>query len=390
MNNKLEDYYKVIYNCCKCAMCRNISPWEMQSKKFKDICPSGTRFLFEAYFAPGKMEITRALLDEEIQITDRLMHIIFACPLCGGCQTQCEEVNIVNPLDILQKLRIKVVNERGPLPAHAKFAQSIKQFHNPYNEPHEHRLDWLPKNLKLRENAKIAYFVGCTSSYRRDEIAKSTVNILDSLNVEFNILQSDEWCCGSPLFMTGQLDDGIKLMRHNLEVLSKKKIDTLIFSCAGCYRTFKEIYPQYSGISDFKILHFTEFMANYLNNHDVKLREYPKKVTYHDPCHLGRHSKIYDAPREILKKIPRLKLLEMERIKENAWCCGAGGGVSSAFKDFSYWTTSKRLEEAKITGADIVTTACPFCITNFIETSKKMDIPFKIIPLVKIFEEVLK
>jgi len=371
-------------------MCRTMSPWEMKSKKFSDICPSGTRFLFEAYFAPGKMEITRALLDKQIEYNDRLMEIIFACPLCGGCQEQCEDVNIVNPLDVMYKLRIKTVKERGPLAAHAKFSKSIEQFHNPYNEPHEHRVDWLPENVKISENAKTAYFVGCTSSYRRNEIAKATVNILDSLNVDFNILHPDEWCCGSPLFMTGQEEEGIKLMEHNLKTLKEKKIETLIFSCAGCYRTFKEIYPQYFGKLNFEVVHFTEFMADYLRNNDVKLNAYSKKVTYHDPCHLGRHSKVYEAPREILRKIPGLTLIEMERYKENAWCCGAGGGVSSAFKNFAYWTAAKRLEEAKSTGADVLTTACPFCMTNFLEASKTEEILFEIIPLVKIFEEVIK
>jgi heterodisulfide reductase subunit D len=371
-------------------MCRTISPWEMQSKEFKDICPSGTKFLFEAYFAPGKMEITRALLDNEIEYTDRLEHIIFACPLCGGCQAQCEEVNIINPLDVLQKLRNKYVKERGAIPAHAKFGRNIKENHNPYGEPHENRLSWLPKNRVLNEDAKIAYFVGCTSSYRREEIAKAMVQVLSALEVEFIILFPDEWCCGSPLFMTGQLDAGKDVMRHNLEVINERGIETLVFSCAGCYKTFKETYPQYVGTLDFKVLHFTEFLSDYLKDNTIRLDSFPKTVTYHDPCHLGRHSKVYDAPREVLHAIPELKLIEMERIKENAWCCGAGAGVSSAYKDFAYWTAFQRIKEAESTGAEILTTSCPFCMNNFLETAKLRNNSITIIPLIKILEEVIK
>jgi len=367
-----------------------MSPWEMQSKEFKDICPSGTRFLFEAYFAPGKMEIARALLDNEIEYSDRLEHILFACPLCGGCQAQCEEVNIINPLDVMQELRKRYVEAKGPLSAHAKFAESLKEFHNPYNEPHENRLNWLPRDIKLNEDAKIAYFVGCTSSYRREEIAKATVNVLSSLGVEFNILHSNEWCCGSPLFMTGQIDDGIELMNHNLEAIKDKGIETLVFSCAGCYKTFKKTYPQNGGDINYKVYHFTEFLADYLKNKEIKLKSFPKSITYHDPCHLGRHSKVYEAPREVLNQIPGIKLVEMERIKENAWCCGAGAGVSSAYKDFAYWTATQRLNEAESTGAEILTTSCPFCITNFLETSKTSNISFEIIPLIKIIEEAIK
>lgn len=390
MTIDLDEYYKIIRNCSKCAMCRNMSPWEMQSKEFKDICPSGTRFLFEAYFAPGKMEITRALLDNEIQYTDRLEHIIFACPLCGGCQAQCEEVNIINPLDVLQKLRIKYIEAKGPIAAHTKFAESLKELHNPYNEPHENRLNWLPKNITINSDAKIAYFVGCTSSYRREEIAKAMVNVLDSLGVEFNILHPNEWCCGSPLFMTGQNGAGTELLNHNIEAIKEKGIETLMFSCAGCYKTFKETYPKYVGDLKFNVYHFTEFIADYFKKNKTELKTYPKSITYHDPCHLGRHSKVYEAPREVLKQIPGIKLIEMERIKENAWCCGAGAGVSSAYKDFAYWTASKRLKEAESTGAEILTTSCPFCITNFLEASKISNGSLDIIPLIKIVEEVIK
>jgi len=390
MTIDLDEFYKTIRNCSKCAMCRTMSPWDMQSKEFKDICPSGTRFLFEAYFAPGKMEITRALLDNEIQYSDRLEHIIFACPLCGGCQAQCEEVNIIQPLDVMQELRKKYVKVNGPIPAHEKFAVSIKELHNPYNEPHENRLDWLPKDITINKDAKIAYFVGCTSSYRREEIAKATVNVLNSLGVEFNIFHPNEWCCGSPLFMTGQIDSGMKLMNHNLEEIEEKGIETLVFSCAGCYKTFKGTYPQYVGDLNFKVSHFTEFLADNFNKNKAKLKMYSKSITYHDPCHLGRHSKVYEAPRQILKQIPGINLVEMERIKENAWCCGAGAGVSSAYKDFAYWTASQRLKEAESTGAEILTTSCPFCITNFLEASKLTNSSLKIIPLIKIIEEVVK
>ncbi|MHA2290101.1 MAG: (Fe-S)-binding protein, partial [Promethearchaeota archaeon] len=360
MTIDLDEFYKTIRNCSKCAMCRNMSPWDMQSKEFKDICPSGTKFLFEAYFAPGKMEITRALLDNTIQYSDRLEHIIFACPLCGGCQAQCEEVNIIKPLDVMQELRKKYVETKGPIAAHAKFAENVKETHNPYNEAHEKRLDWLPENITLNKDAKLVYFVGCTSSYRRKEIAKAAVNVFSSLGIEFNILHPNEWCCGSPLFMTGQIETATELMNHNLAALKEAGIETIVFSCAGCYKTFKETYSQYGGETNCQISHITEYLADFLQTNKVKLKKFPKTITYHDPCHLGRHSNVYEAPREVLKQVPGLKLVEMERIKENAWCCGAGAGVSSAYKDFAYWTASQRLKEAKSTEAEILTTSCPF------------------------------
>lgn len=373
MMTKLSEYRNILWNCSKCAMCRTISPWDMKSKQFSAICPSGTKFLFEAYYAPGKMEIVRALIDEDLTYSERLMHVVFACTLCGGCQAQCDAVNIIKPLDVLQELRNQIVKELGPLPPHKRFAKSIEQNHNPYHEPHETRFDGLREKLKDNPAAKVAYFIGCTSSYREKQIAESTIALLNHFKINYTTLDSDEWCCGSPLFMSGQKDEGIKQMHHNLEAIQKRNFNTVIFSCAGCYRTFKTIYPQYQYFN-FKVSHVTEFLPKYVRKFRKKMKKLNETVTYHDPCHLGRHSGVFDAPRQIIQMIPGIQFVEMERIKQNAWCCGSGGGVRSAYQEFALWTAEQRIIEARATGANILLSACPFCEKNFKEAkSEAMD-----------------
>ncbi len=379
--SELKDFRDTLYKCARCGMCRDISPYEIKNSKYNDICPSGWRFIFEAYYAPGKMEIIRSLLDGELQYSERLLHIAFACPLCGGCEAQCNDVNLIQPTKMLQKLREKIIRDIGPLKRHEEIKNSILEHHNPYNTSHQERIKWIPKNQSINKNSKIAYFVGCTVAYRRNEIAIDLVDLFNNLGLKIDILD-DEWCCGSPLFMTGQTKAGIKMMQHNLNILKKKNIEKLIFSCAGCYNTFKNIYVEHLGDLPFEIFHYTEFLIEFLEENPRSFKNYPSRITYHDPCHLGRHGGIYEAPRKLLRLIPELELIEMDRIKENALCCGAGGGVLSAYKDFAEWTALKRIEEAEATGAKILTTSCPFCITNFLNVANEESI--KVIPLIEI------
>ena len=226
-------------------------------------------------------------------------------------------------------------------------------------------------------------------------MAISAARILNAAQVPFNILSEDEFCCGSPVLRTGDIETFKEFLNKNLDIIESKGIETVLFSCAGCYDTFKVDYPLYRKYK-FKALHTVEFFDELLEKGQLKLtNEVPLTVTYHDPCHLGRNAEryeewdgdkvdlmplvsiyvppkpkrtgsrgIYEAPRNILKKIPGLKFVEMERIREYSYCCGAGAGVKSAFPEFAINTAITRIQEAEDTNAEILTSACPFCSTN--------------------------
>jgi Fe-S oxidoreductase len=353
-------------------------------------------FNFHAYSGGGRITIALALEMGRLKPSRELVEIVYKCTECGGCAIACKFLNTLEPLEIIAKLREKLVSSGyGPMPKQQQYIESIKKNNNPYNEPHEKRLDWLPDDIKIDPNAKTLYFVGCTSSYRRKEIAIATARVMNAANYPFKILSENEYCCGSPILRTGDKKSFITQLNKNLDIIEKEGIETVVFSCAGCYDTFKVDYPLERGYN-FKILHSTELFNELIDNGQLNLEhEIVNTVTYHDPCHLGRNSEpyeewegdalqmmplvsinmpekpkrcgqygIYDSPRNLLNRIPGLNFVEMERIKEYSYCCGAGGGVKSAFPEFALRTAKTRIEEAESTGAEIIISACPFCSTN--------------------------
>jgi heterodisulfide reductase subunit D len=211
----------------------------------------------------------------------------------------------------------------------------------------------------------IVYFAGCMATFREKNIARTTIDILKKMNVEFTMLGSEEWCCGSVMLRSGKLDVAKQMIEHNTNAIKSLGAKIVVTSCAGCYRTIKQDYPKYVGDLGFEVLHTPEFLLKYLKSGKIKLKALSEgrvtKITYHDPCHLGRHMNIFDPPREVLSAIDGVDLLEMSRTKENARCCGSGGGVASAYRNLSDEMADVRIQDALETGAEILTSACPFC-----------------------------
>lgn len=235
-------------------------------------------------------------------------------------------------------------------------------------------------------------------------------------------MSPDEFCCGSPLYRVGEVEKAKELMRENIERIKKAGIKILITSCAGCYAMFKAEYPKVMGEDlPFKVLHTSELIENLLNEGKIQFtKKVPMTVTYHDPCHLGRGSEpypkwegkivevvplikipmppkpkrqgtfgIYVAPRNVLKKIPGIKLIEMERNCEYAYCCGAGGGVKAQFPEFALNTSKRRIEEAIATEASTLISCCPFCKTNLQEGIDALKSDMKFYDLIELVERAL-
>ncbi len=411
-----EEYQRMIKQCLRCSICKWIPQLQIKSQKYASICPSIDKFNYHAYSGGGRIILALALEMGRIQPSEEVRDIVYKCTECGGCAISCKFLNTLEPLEIIVKLREKLVKAGyGPMPQQKQYINSVKRFNNPYNEPHNKRLDWLPDDIVLDPNSKVLYFVGCTSSYRRKEMAVATARILKSAGVSFNILNDKENCCGSPVLRTGDVDAFQLSLNKNLDIIESNKVETIIFSCAGCYDTFKVDYPLYRSY-DFRVLHTVEFFDELIQKEKLTFtNEVPLTVTYHDPCHLGRNAEryeewdgdvvemmplisidvppkpkrtgakgIYLAPRNILKKIPGLKLVEMERIKEYSYCCGAGGGVKSAFPEFAVQTAKTRIEEAEDTGANVITSACPFCSTNLQDGIKASNSKMRFIDISEI------
>ncbi|MFW9881562.1 MAG: (Fe-S)-binding protein [Candidatus Thorarchaeota archaeon] len=370
--NKTLDYYKdILYQCGKCGTCRT----GFQEKGWYRVCPSGEYGKFEAFYLGGKNLLSWGVSTDRLNWTENLSKIFYQCSLCLACTQQCQIPEIHHYAgEWLMAMREEAVQKGlGPMPEQRRYTEYIASEYNPYMEKHKDRTNWLSSNIKQNQNAKLAYFVGCTTSYREQSIAKATAEILNLIQIDFKIIK-DEHCCGSPVYMTGQADQAKKIAESNIGIFKKEGIEKIITSCAGCYRTLKETYPKKFGLEHgIEILHLPEFLLEKLNGNEIKFnKNLNLKITYHDPCHLGRHMGIYEPPREVLKNIPGIELIEMPRNRQNAWCCGSGGGVRSAFKDLSSFAANERIEEAKKSNAEALVSCCPFCLNQF-KTNIKND-----------------
>jgi len=213
------------------------------------------------------------------------------------------------------------------------------------------------------------FFRGCMSTFREREITEATLEILERLEVVFHLFER-ETCCGSVLFRTGLREEAERVRRKNEEEFSKLGVRRLLTACPGCYSTFRE----YS-LSGVEVLHLVHLLHHMLREGKLRLKEKRMRVTYHDPCHLGREWGIYEEPREILRSIPGLELVEMPLSREFSRCCGAGGGVRSAFKELSSAVSRSRIGDALDSGAQILVTSCPFCYHHLKEAAGgKMEV----------------
>jgi Fe-S oxidoreductase len=247
-----------------------------------------------------------------------------------------------------------------------------------------HRGDWADFEIKP---AKTLYFAGCTASFRLQNLAKSTASVLEKLGIDFTIAGKNEYCCGSPFLRTGQKDIVERLFEKNYAYWQKMGIERIITSCPGCYRTISLDYPK---IAEEKGYEFDIEVVHTVSILD-KMGEFEKidlKATYHDPCHLGRHMGMYEEPRNVIKRLG-INFVEMERNREQALCCGAGGGLRSQFPEISFEIGRQRVLEAMETGAEYLITCCPFCEYHLSKSAEKLGNRIKVVDLVEIAEKLI-
>jgi heterodisulfide reductase subunit D len=398
----IENFVYDMSRCIKCKGCTWVDHTYMPGPKFSMRCPSAAKYEFDAYGAYGKMRIGHAMAEGLLDWNEKALEVMYACTLCGACDIGCKR-NLDLEIELsLESLRVKAVKDGvGPMPAHKKIAENIAKNHNMYGAVHEKRTNWIPSAVTPAQRADVLYFVGCTSSYVNKEIAQSTAKILKAAGTEF-MLMPDEWCCGNTLFSVGLFDEAKALAQRNVDEVRKSGAKTLLTSCAEGYRMWKVDYPKMLGISTddlgFKVVHLVEYADEKVKEGALKMKKpFETRLTYHDSCSLSRLSdpwtpyegkrgwmgcveprlqrrrgnpEIYAKPRDILKSIPGVNLVEMPRTRENTFCCGAGRGTHEAYPDFAKWAAAHRLEEVKEIGAETLVSSCPGCKNNFAQAVK--------------------
>ncbi|MHA1267027.1 MAG: (Fe-S)-binding protein [Candidatus Helarchaeota archaeon] len=382
-NLQIAKYRKEIYKCTRCGYCREMVRERDHTYR---ICPIRENTAgFESFTSKGKMMLMRAILDGELKMSPRMAEIFFSCTTCGSCRVHCP-VDIATT-DIFEVFRADLVNQELSLPQHIIMGENAAKTKNPYGEPQKSRLNWLEDSSRIGKSAPIAYFVGCTSSFRQIEIAQATYHILSKAKIDFTLLGPDEWCCGSPLFRTGQLATARQLAAHNLERLKELGVETLYFSCAGCFRTFQTDYPKYFGKLGFKIESISKVILALIREGRLVLRDQPPiRVTYHDPCHTGRMTKRPDfkTPRKVIATLPGVSLVEMRSIQKGSMCCGAGGGVKGGYPELALKIAETRVRQALPLNVDYLISTCPFCKRNLSDAQQAKALPIKILDLTEL------
>ena len=333
--------------CYQCGLCDTVCPWNRVRS-----------------FSMRKIVRQAVLGLTEIEAED-----MWLCTTCGTCPPQCPRD--VRQIDSNLSLR-RIATEYGVFPASAKpipsISASLASAGNPFNEERDKRALWAEgcSVNSYTEGMDFLYFPGCYLCYdpRLTKVARATAHLLNSAQTEYGILGTKESCCGESIRKTGDEDLFRRLARENIKTFIDNGIKTILVSSPHCYHTFKNEYPEFK--VNFEVVHITQFLFELVCQGQLNFsKEYRKKVTYHDPCYLGRHNGLYDEPREALKRIPGLDLVEMEDSKEDSLCCGGGGGRIWMETPKGERFSDLRVAQAIETGAEVLVTSCPYCITNF-------------------------
>lgn len=317
--------------------------------------------------------IMNDLLNGKLEVDKDLVSWAYSCTTCRNCQETCTATaEGIRLPEMTEALRNDLVEAGYGFEKHIDIENSIKSQFNPYKEEHGMRhLNFGEREFP--ETAEVVFFTGCTSSYREKEIAVSTVQLLDKLNINFTVLK-DERCCSSVLLRLGRKSAFDELSRHNIEAVRNTGAKVVVTACAGCFRTWKIDVPEAGHKYDFSVLHITEFLDQLVRDGKASF-EYPDRmrVTYHDPCHLGRHSEVYEAPRRVIESVINVELVEMDTNRRYAHCCGAGGGVKGSHAELADRVAADRVKEAEATDSDILITACPFCFRGLRDGARTID-----------------
>ncbi len=321
---------------------------------------------------------------------------IWRCTTCGRCPSHCprgvEQIEVGVAIRRIATAYDIFPNSVGGI---RTAGGSLASDGNPLGEEREKRDAWA-SGLSLRpftEGMEILFFVGCYYSYdpRMQKVAVATADILERAGVDFGILGSKESCCGESIRKTGNEDVFKSLAKENIKAFIDAGVKRVLVSSPHCYHTFKNEYPEF--MVHFDVVHISQFLMELIEDGRLELAgEFSKKVTFHDPCYLGRHNGIYDQPRDVLKKLSGLELVEMPDSREDSLCCGGGGGRIWAETPKEERFSDLRVAQAKETGADVLATSCPYCISNFEESRLALgdDDPLEIKDITEVIQEALQ
>jgi Fe-S oxidoreductase len=318
----------------------------------------------ETYSAKGRLILSRGLFGGELAATERLVDSMYSCSACGQCYDQVAQGGFEMNNAIVRARReiVKV----GAEPKQCRLLKrNIAENGNPMGMPAEDRALWfedVADEFPYR-SGDMLYWAGCSTAYRLPNVVVSTTNVLRRSGVGFGLLGGDEGCCGLILYLLGLWDEAERNASANVKKMTGLGVKRLVTSCAGCYFAFKRVYAMLGVAMPFEVYHTSQLMESLIRGGRLHLKSLNGSYVWHDPCDLGRHCGVYKPPRNVLRSIPRLRLVEPPLTGSHTLCCGGGGGLWMYNKDLAEKVTNLKLrEQLDPLEADGIITGCPNCI----------------------------
>ncbi|MBI4790407.1 MAG: (Fe-S)-binding protein [Chloroflexi bacterium] len=373
---KLEKLRKALYDCSRCGFCR---VWNWKGVHW--VCPTYPYTeAFDTQYARGRVNMAQAFLDGAAEIDQTFLDHLAQCSLCGSCATHCP---VGMPLfEIWHALRSDLVEAGYVHSTHRRTTENVLQHHSVFGA-RAGRSDATPQEIR---KVDVLYFPGCQTTRKVRGIGQATTALLSKLGLNFAMLAEDA-CCGYPLYDIGQMQAMRENALRTAAQLKEFQPATILTTCAGCYRALKVVYPKQLGIDPgTQVKHIHEFLPDVL---PTRLATLARKVTFHDPCVMGRHMGIYDEPRALIASVPGVELVEMYSNREHALCCGAGGGVLSTFDEIAGQVAVERLRQAAAAGAEQLVTSCPTCVVNLKRAVRKAGLNLQVSDMVELLNEAV-
>lgn len=369
--------YDEVAKCNKCGFCLPNCPiYKVQG--------------VESASPRGRNAITRAVIEGRLAWSPEIEKSVFSCLGCGACTAAC--FPSLKTKEMVFQNRECLVHE-GLYPKIAdRLAKHVEENFNISNEDNEERDEWrenlkdVPESVFDKKRADVIYFVGCVASFfpMVQKIPANMAEIMERGGVDFTILGGDEWCCGFPLIGAGMPEKIKTLMEHNLQKVKEVGAKKIVFTCPSCYHMWKNFYEP-----EVELLCTSELLEQLLSEKRISLKEINATVTYHDPCDLGRNSGIFESPREVLKAIPGIRLIEMPNNRQMANCCGGGGNLEMVDPELSAKVAQLKIEEILETGADMVVTSCQQCVRTIATRARRQKINLVVKDLTDLVAEAM-
>jgi len=382
---KMPPIQEDLHACTMCGYCVPVCP-AYQEAGWESASPRGRVYALRQYDMRGPHVV---LVRRHVKPDEAFARAAWECTGCGACEEVCPAYI---PFDRLwDDVKEWMVNSSYARPQLSPYAENVEETKNLYGEPQESRGAWLPPEAVQSERPEVVYWVGCAASYKKQQVARAVVKILDAARIPYRILGPDEWCTGAPIARMGYQELVKKeLMPHNVRAVAQTGAKALVTACAECYRAFRKDYKAWGGNPPFSVFHISQFVEKLVREKRIAFtKPVPSKFAFHDACHMSRVCDTYDEPRQALKFIKDLKVLEMFPNRQDSLCSGAGGGFPDVYPEQAAGVASRRLQAAVDTGAETLVTTCPHAELHFDRIARRRNMQISILDLAEVVAQGL-